>query len=102
MKTTSSVDDDQSMTSQMSINDNSSNVLETSKAQERGKSLETEHFSRSDEVDAKLLKAAQRPVSMYETREGPKNNWQVTKHQVLIVINFTNLLRARTNSVVLR
>ncbi|CAH1646314.1 unnamed protein product [Spodoptera littoralis] len=83
LKTTSSVDDDQSMTSQMSINDSSSNALESSKAQERGKSLETEHFTRAEEVDGKLsLKPAQRPVSMYETREGPKNNWQVTKHQL--------------------
>ncbi|XP_026742537.1 ARF GTPase-activating protein GIT2 [Trichoplusia ni] len=83
LKTTSSVDDDQSMTSQMSMNDSSSNVLEPSKMQERGKSLETEHFTPSEEVDAKLLtKGAQRPVSMYETREGPKNNWQVTKHQL--------------------
>ncbi|CAH0702042.1 unnamed protein product [Spodoptera exigua] len=83
LKTTSSVDDDQSMTSQISINDSSSNALEPSKAQERGKSLETEHFSRPEEVDGKLsLKPAQRPVSMYETREGPKNNWQVTKHQL--------------------
>ena len=101
LKTTSSVDDDQSMTSQMSINDSSSNVLESSKAQERGKSLETEHFTRSDEVDAKLLKAAQRPVSMFETREGPKNNWQVTKHQVLIVINIILIyLERRINMVV--
>nr|XP_021185329.2 ARF GTPase-activating protein Git [Helicoverpa armigera] len=83
LKTTSSVDDDQSMTSQMSINDSSCNVLESSKAQERGKSLETEPLSRSEEVDGKLsMKSAQRPVSMYETREGPKNNWQVTKHQL--------------------
>lgn len=79
LKTTSSVDDDQSMTSQMSMND--SNVLEASKAPERGKSLETEQLSR-EEPDAKLTKTAQRPVSMYETREGPKNNWQVTKHQL--------------------
>lgn len=92
LKTTSSVDDDQSMTSQMSMNDSTSNVLEPSKMQERGKSLETEHFTHSEDADAKLLtKAAQRPVSMYETREGPKNNWQVTKHQVLIYINiYTN------------
>uniref|UniRef100_A0A2A4J3E3 ARF GTPase-activating protein GIT1 C-terminal domain-containing protein n=1 Tax=Heliothis virescens TaxID=7102 RepID=A0A2A4J3E3_HELVI len=83
LKTTSSVDDDQSMTSQMSINDSTCNVLEGSKAQERGKSLETEPLSRSEEVDGKLsMKSAQRPVSMYETREGPKNNWQVTKHQL--------------------
>ncbi|XP_075969130.1 ARF GTPase-activating protein GIT1 isoform X2 [Anticarsia gemmatalis] len=81
LKTTSSVDDDQSMTSQMSMNDSTSNVLEASKGPERGKSLETEQFGR-EEPDAKLPKAAQRPVSMYETREGPKNNWQVTKHQL--------------------
>ncbi|CAB3252021.1 unnamed protein product [Arctia plantaginis] len=81
LKTTSSVDDDQSMTSQMSMNDSTSNVLETSKGPERGKSLETEQLSR-EEPDAKLPKTAQRPVSMYETREGPKNNWQVTKHQL--------------------
>lgn len=89
LKTTSSVDDDQSMTSQMSMNDSTNNVLEASKGPERGKSLETEQFTR-EEPDAKLVKTAQRPVSMYETREGPKNNWQVTKHQVLI-FNYTNL-----------
>ncbi|CAG9783420.1 unnamed protein product [Diatraea saccharalis] len=88
LKTASSVDDDQSIASQASINDSfASNVLDgASKPPERGRSLETEQLSMTDE-EADLrqsLKNVQRPVSMYETREGPKNNWQVTKHQVLI------------------
>lgn len=90
LKTTSSVDDDQSMTSQASINESSTSyALEgAGKPQERGKSLETEQLTLAEE-DADLrqsLKSTQRPVSMYETREGPKNNWQVTKHQVLILL----------------
>lgn len=85
LKTTSSVDDDHSMTSQTSIND--SNALDLS-PQERGRSLDTEGLA-LEEDDARPAKAPQRPVSMFEPREGPKNNWQVTKHQVLI-INFTN------------
>lgn len=79
LKTTSSIDDE-SMTSQMSMND-SSNVLDTKP--ERGRSLETEQLTLEEEV-RQAVKGPQRPVSMYETREGPKNNWQVTKHQVLI------------------
>lgn len=83
---TSSVDDDQSVTSQISMNDSmASNVTE--KPQERGKSLESEF---KEDAEVRQAKSAQRPVSMYEAREGPKNNWQVTKHQVLICINFTN------------
>ncbi|XP_063822128.1 ARF GTPase-activating protein Git [Ostrinia nubilalis] len=85
LKTTSSVDDDQSMTSQASINDSSTSyALDGAKPAERGKSLETEQLALvDDETDARLsLKGAQRPVSMYEAREGPKNNWQVTKHQL--------------------
>ncbi|CAK1552641.1 unnamed protein product [Leptosia nina] len=39
---------------------------------ERGRSLEAPED----------LKMKARPVSMYETREGPRNNWQVTKHQL--------------------
>lgn len=88
---TNSIDDDQSMTSQASVNDStSSNVVEgVAKPPERGRSLETEELT-ADEPDMRQLKSTQRPVSMYETREGPKNNWQVTKHQVLIYINCTN------------
>ncbi|XP_028178100.1 uncharacterized protein LOC114365678, partial [Ostrinia furnacalis] len=85
LKTTSSVDDDQSMTSQASINDSSTSyALDGAKPAERGKSLETDQLALvDDETDARLsLKGAQRPVSMYEAREGPKNNWQVTKHQL--------------------
>lgn len=95
---TNSVDDDNSMTSQFSMNESASNVVDSVKSQERGRSLETDELTRSDETDAKLsLKAAQRPVSMFEAREGPKNNWQVTKHQVLIWINFTNFVRWALN-----
>lgn len=85
LKTTSSIDDDQSMISQYSMNESStSNALETvAKAQERGRSLETDQLNEETDV-RQALKNAPRPVSMYETREGPKNNWQVTKHQVLI------------------
>ncbi|XP_075969132.1 ARF GTPase-activating protein GIT1 isoform X3 [Anticarsia gemmatalis] len=68
LKTTSSVDDDQSMTSQMSMNDSTSNVLEASKGPERGKSLETEQFGR-EEPDAKLPKAAQRPLTTLSSLE---------------------------------
>lgn len=77
------------MTSQASINESSTSyALDGAKPQERGKSLETEQLTLTED-DADLrqsLKSAQRPVSMYETREGPKNNWQVTKHQVLITL----------------
>lgn len=98
---TSSVDDDHSMTSQLSMNESTSNVVDSVKSQERGRSLETEQLTCSDESDAKLsLKAAQRPVSMFEAREGPKNNWQVTKHQVLIWINFTNEVRWGLNNCI--
>lgn len=85
LKTTSSIDDDQSMTSQYSMNESStSHALETgAKAQERGRSLETDQLTKEADL-RQALKNAQRPVSMYEAREGPKNNWQVTKHQVLI------------------
>ncbi|XP_072944017.1 ARF GTPase-activating protein Git isoform X1 [Epargyreus clarus] len=78
LKTTSSIDDD-SMTSQASMND-STNVLDM-KPPERGRSLETEQLTLEEDV-RQSLKGPQRPVSMYETREGPKNNWQVTKHQL--------------------
>ncbi|XP_049866740.1 ARF GTPase-activating protein Git isoform X2 [Pectinophora gossypiella] len=58
---TSSVEDDQSVTSLISTTD-SVNVLEPSKSQERGKSLETEQLK--DETDAKLtLKSTQRPLT---------------------------------------
>ncbi|CAH0406695.1 unnamed protein product [Chilo suppressalis] len=100
LKTTSSVDDDQSVASQASINDSfASNVLDgASKPPERGRSLETEQLTLTDE-EADLrqsLKNAQRPVSMYETREGPKNNWQVTKHQLTTL---SGLDRSLTQSV---
>lgn len=80
---TNSVEDDQSVTSQVSLDG-------PSLLPERGRSLETEQVMREDEGEVKPPKGPQRPVSMYETREGPKNNWQVTKHQVL-----TNLLLIR-------
>ncbi|KPJ00156.1 ARF GTPase-activating protein GIT2 [Papilio xuthus] len=79
LKTTSSIDDDQSMTSQTSISE--SGVLE-GKFPERGRSLETDQLTLSEEVDVRQSSKPQRPVSMYEAREGPKNNWQVTKHQL--------------------
>ncbi|CAK1582198.1 unnamed protein product [Parnassius mnemosyne] len=82
LKTTSSMDDDNSITSQTSISESTSNVLD-GKFPERGRSLETDQLTLTEDVDVKQsLKNAQRPVSMYETREGPKNNWQVTKHQL--------------------
>lgn len=88
LKTTSSVDDDHSMTSQASMNEG--NLTPDLSPQERGRSLETEQLTLSEDVDVRQsLKTVQRPVSMFEAREGPKNNWQVTKHQVLIK-NFTN------------
>ncbi|KAI8435350.1 hypothetical protein MSG28_003675 [Choristoneura fumiferana] len=85
LKTTSSVEDNNSLTSQTSITDNvSSNGLDSaSKPPERGRSLETDQLTlSSEEADLKqALKSSQRPVSMFEAREGPKNNWHVTKHQ---------------------
>ncbi|XP_059061754.1 ARF GTPase-activating protein Git [Achroia grisella] len=85
---TNSIDDDQSMTSQTSANESTaSNMLESSsKPQERGRSLESEELRSPEESDLRqTLKSTQRPVSMYEPREGPKNNWQVTKHQLTTV-----------------
>ncbi|XP_034839909.1 ARF GTPase-activating protein Git isoform X1 [Maniola hyperantus] len=76
---TSSVDDDHSMTSQNSIND--SNTLDLT-PQERGRSLDTDQLALAEDMEVRQAKAAQRPVSMFEPREGPKNNWQVTKHQL--------------------
>ncbi|KAG6448673.1 hypothetical protein O3G_MSEX005623 [Manduca sexta] len=90
---TNSIDDDQSITSQLSTTDGSC-ALEY-KGQERGKSLETEQMTRAEEADLRL-KGAPRPVSMYETREGPKNNWQVTKHQLTTL---SSLDRSLTQSV---
>lgn len=88
LKTTSSFDDNHSIISHSStsiLDSAASNGLENaSKPQERGKSLETEEMVRSTEEELKQSVKGQRPVSMFETREGPKNNWQVTKHQVLI------------------
>lgn len=81
---TNSIDDDQSMTSQTSISESGE------KFPERGRSLETDQLTLSEEVEVRQS-AKMRPVSMYEAREGPKNNWQVTKHQVLIHNNFTNI-----------
>ncbi|XP_045785671.1 ARF GTPase-activating protein Git isoform X1 [Maniola jurtina] len=77
---TSSVDDDHSMTSQNSINE-SNNTLDLT-PQERGRSLETDQLALAEDIEVRQAKAAQRPVSMFEPREGPKNNWQVTKHQL--------------------
>ncbi|XP_026329178.1 ARF GTPase-activating protein GIT2 isoform X1 [Hyposmocoma kahamanoa] len=86
---TSSIDDE-SVTSLVE----STNGNAESKPQERGKSLDTELTKSED--DAKQLKCTQRPVSMYETREGPKNNWQVTKHQLTTL---SSLDRSLTQSV---
>ncbi|XP_013140687.1 PREDICTED: ARF GTPase-activating protein GIT2 [Papilio polytes] len=72
---TNSIDDDQSMTSQTSISESGE------KFPERGRSLETDQLTLSEEVEVRQS-AKMRPVSMYEAREGPKNNWQVTKHQL--------------------
>ncbi|KAM3961780.1 ARF GTPase-activating protein GIT1 [Aphomia sociella] len=82
---TNSIDDDQSMTSQNSVTESSTSMLESSKPQERGRSLESEELRSSEESDLRQSKSTQRPVSMYEPREGPKNNWQVTKHQLTTV-----------------
>ncbi|XP_064071786.1 ARF GTPase-activating protein Git [Vanessa tameamea] len=96
LKTTSSVDDDQSMTSQASINE-SNNTLDLT-PQERGRSLETEQLTLSEDVDVRQsLKTVQRPVSMFEAREGPKNNWQVTKHQLTSI---PGLERSLTQSAI--
>ncbi|CAH2074680.1 unnamed protein product, partial [Iphiclides podalirius] len=78
LKTASSVDDDNSVTSQASISD-----ATEARPPERGRSLETDQLTLADEAEVRqTVKGSQRPVSMYETREGPKNNWQVTKHQL--------------------
>ncbi|GBP66573.1 ARF GTPase-activating protein GIT2 [Eumeta japonica] len=84
-----SVDDTQSIVSITSTlaNDSSasSNTEFLPKIQERGKSMETDQLINVSDEAAEIrstLKSTQRPVSMYETREGPKNNWQVTKHQL--------------------
>ncbi|XP_050345024.1 ARF GTPase-activating protein Git isoform X2 [Nymphalis io] len=62
LKTTSSVDDDQSMTSQASINE-SNNTLDLT-PQERGRSLETEQLTLSEDVDVRQsLKTVQRPLT---------------------------------------
>ncbi|XP_047527710.1 ARF GTPase-activating protein Git isoform X1 [Vanessa atalanta] len=96
LKTTSSVDDDQSMTSQASINE-SNNTLDLT-PQERGRSLETEQLTLSEDLDVRQsLKTVQRPVSMFEAREGPKNNWQVTKHQLTSI---PGLERSLTQSAI--
>lgn len=91
-------DDSQSVTSQNStINptENTSNGIEE-KVLERGKSMDTEQITRENDDAAEVrhgVRSNQRPVSMFETREGPKNNWQVTKHQVLIllIVAFTSI-----------
>lgn len=84
-------DDTQSTSSQISIQNTTTNGSDNVKLQERGKSMETDQLTRENEDAAEfkqVLKSTQRPVSMYEPREGPKNNWQVTKHQVLILLIF--------------
>lgn len=78
---TSSIEDDQSMASQLSVTEMSN---AEGKSQERGRSLETELME--GEESKMAAKGPQRPVSMYETREGPKNNWQVTKHQLTTLL----------------
>ncbi|XP_063620002.1 ARF GTPase-activating protein Git isoform X1 [Cydia splendana] len=99
---TNSIDDNNSLTSQTDITDNVSsfdNGLDTAcKPPERGRSLETDQLTLSaEEADLKqALKSSQRPVSMYETREGPKNNWHVTKHQLTTL---SSLDRSLTQSV---
>ncbi|CAH2086866.1 unnamed protein product [Euphydryas editha] len=96
LKTTSSVDDEHSMTSQASINE--SNITPDLSPQERGRSLETEQLTLSEDVDVRQsLKTVQRPVSMFEAREGPKNNWQVTKHQLTSI---PGLERSLTQSAI--
>ncbi|XP_045514780.1 ARF GTPase-activating protein Git isoform X4 [Pieris brassicae] len=53
-------------------------VLKTSSIDEDSVSTnEDKEKGREEDVRVKT-----RPVSMYETREGPRNNWQVTKHQL--------------------
>ncbi|XP_013182413.1 PREDICTED: ARF GTPase-activating protein GIT2 isoform X3 [Papilio xuthus] len=60
LKTTSSIDDDQSMTSQTSISE--SGVLE-GKFPERGRSLETDQLTLSEEVDVRQSSKPQRPLT---------------------------------------
>ncbi|CAG9095658.1 unnamed protein product [Plutella xylostella] len=91
LKTTSSFDDN-SIASVGSIVDSTSNGLEVEKPQERGKSLEAEMAAADDVKAAK----GQRPVSMFEAREGPRNNWHVTKHQLATL---SGLDRALTQGV---
>ncbi|KAL4714095.1 hypothetical protein ACJJTC_008449 [Scirpophaga incertulas] len=80
---TSSVEDDQSVASQVSMCESVSCGEGSSKLPERGRSLEADQSLTEDEADLRhSLKSAPRPVSMFEAREGPKNNWQVTKHQL--------------------
>ncbi|XP_013197640.1 ARF GTPase-activating protein Git [Amyelois transitella] len=93
---TNSIDDDHSTTSQTSVNESmSSNMEVVSKVPERGRSLETEELTGADELDMRQpLKSVQRPVSMFETREGPKSNWQVTKHQLTTLSGLDRSLTA--------
>ncbi|KAJ0180271.1 hypothetical protein K1T71_003675 [Dendrolimus kikuchii] len=75
------------------------NNIET-KGQERGRSLDTELV---EEEAKQAAKNVQRPVSMYETREGPKNNWQVTKHQLTTLLSLDrpltqNMLEGASNA----
>lgn len=67
------------------------------KNNERGKSLESEQMPLKEISLESRLKAKlnQRPASMYETREGPKNNWQVTKHQLTTVSGLDRSASAR-------
>ncbi|CAG4907080.1 unnamed protein product [Colias eurytheme] len=67
---TSSIDDDS--ISQVSISE---------EVKERGRSMD-QQLGGAGEGEGEDVKLKTRPVSMYETREGPRNNWQVTKHQL--------------------
>lgn len=88
LKTASTADDDNSLHSHNSASLLDSPGNEPDVTKERGKSLETEQMLRLEEAEERQTMKGQRPVSMYETREGPKNNWQVTKHQVLICLMY--------------
>ncbi|XP_038215842.1 ARF GTPase-activating protein GIT2 [Zerene cesonia] len=66
---TSSIDDDS--ISQVSISEDT---------KERGRSMDQQLGGAGE--GGEDVKVKTRPVSMYETREGPRNNWQVTKHQL--------------------
>lgn len=71
--------------------------------------IESNNTKESEEpqiFDGRILgRTNQRPISMYETREGPKLNWQITKHQVnimyLILLKYDIEKMAKSNKVAL-